>query len=217
MWTIDNCYKLCYKYYNLCISSCHILFILQIFKFCRSKCHAAFKKKKNPRKVKWTKAYRKTVGKDLAVDPSFEFEKRRNIPLKYNRELWQNAIDAIKKVETIKQKRQNLHIMQRLRKGRELEQERDIKEVQRDLSLIRSPAAGLKERKKLEQTEQEEMQESNDEQEQQEMEVNQFCLLYDDYIHNTIRWNNLYKSLQLNLLHFTCIRQIVDERKLYLK
>lgn len=37
--------------------------------------------------------------------------------------------------------------MQRLRKGRELEQERDIKEVQRDLSLIRSPAAGLKQRK----------------------------------------------------------------------
>lgn len=145
----------------------------QIFRFCRSKCHVAFKKKKNPRKVKWTKAYRKTVGKELVVDPSFEFEKRRNVPIKYNRELWSNAVEAIKKVETIKQKRQNLHIMQRLRKGRELEQERDIKEVQRDLSLIRSPAVGLKERKKLEETaEQEEMQDSNDEQEQQEMEVN---------------------------------------------
>lgn len=34
-------------------------------------------------------------------------------------------------------------MMQRLRKGRELERERDIKEVQRDLSLIRSPAAGM--------------------------------------------------------------------------
>lgn len=32
--------------------------------------------------------------------------------------------------------------MQRLRKGRELEDKRDIREVQRDLSLIRSPAAG---------------------------------------------------------------------------
>ena len=107
------------------------------------------------------------------MDPSFEFEKRRNVPIKYNRELWTNAIDAIKKVETIRQKRQNLHIMQRLRKGRELEQERDIKEVQRDLSLIRSPAIGLKERRKLEEpAEQEEMQDSNDEQEQQEMEVN---------------------------------------------
>ncbi|KYQ48422.1 putative ribosome biogenesis protein RLP24 [Trachymyrmex zeteki] len=140
----------------------------KIFKFCRSKCHAAFKKKKNPRKVKWTKAYRKTVGKELAVDPSFEFEKRRNVPVKYNRELWSKTLEAMKKVDTIRQRRQNLHIMQRLRKGRELEQERDIKEVQRDLSLIRSPAAGLKQRKKQEEAaeEQEHMQvdqDSNDE------------------------------------------------------
>lgn len=34
----------------------------------------------------------------------------------------------------------------RLRKGRELETERDVKEVQRDLALIKSPAAGLKQR-----------------------------------------------------------------------
>lgn len=146
---------------------------MQIFKFCRSKCHAAFKKKKNARKVKWTKAYRKTVGKELAVDPSFEFEKRRNEPVKYNRELWTKTITAMKQVENIKQKRQNLHIMQRLRKGRELEQEVDIKEVQRDLSLVRSPAAGLKERKKQEETagESEQMQDSDSELEAQEMEV----------------------------------------------
>ncbi|KAF7399766.1 hypothetical protein HZH68_008358 [Vespula germanica] len=146
----------------------------KIFRFCRSKCHAAFKKKKNPRKVKWTKAYRKTVGKELAIDPSFEFEKRRNIPMKYNRELWTKTVEAIKKVENIKQRRQNLHIMQRLRKGRTLEQERDIKEVQRDLSLIRSPAAGLKERKKLEEKaeEDEEMYESNDETEAPLLEEN---------------------------------------------
>ena len=67
------------------------LFDLQIFKFCRSKCHKNFKKKKNPRKAKWTKAFRKTAGKELAVDPSFEFEKRRNEPVKYNRELWQQT------------------------------------------------------------------------------------------------------------------------------
>lgn len=90
------------------------------------------------------------MGKELAIDPSFEFEKRRHTPLKYNREVWNKAVEAMKKVEQIKQKRQATHIMQRLRKGRELEQERDVKEVQRDLSLIKSPAAGLKERKERE-------------------------------------------------------------------
>ncbi|KAK4880885.1 hypothetical protein RN001_004204 [Aquatica leii] len=139
----------------------------KIFKFCRPKCHVAFKRKKNPRKVRWTKAHRKTVGKELAIDPSFEFEKRRNVPLKYDRQTWNKAVEAMKKVENIKLKRQNLYVMQRLRKGREVENERDVREVQRDLSLIRSPAAGLKERNKA----QEMQQESDIDDAEEEMEV----------------------------------------------
>lgn len=87
-------------------------------------------------------------------------------------------MEAMKKVETIKQRRQNLHIMQRLRKGRELEHERDIKEVQRDLSLIRSPAAGLKERQKQEEAAEEHEQmhvdeeDSSNELEAEAVEVN---------------------------------------------
>lgn len=38
---------------------------VQIFRFCRAKCHKAFLKKRNPRKVKWTKAFRKVAGMSI--------------------------------------------------------------------------------------------------------------------------------------------------------
>ena len=119
---------------------------MQIFKFCRSKCHKAFKRRKNPRKTKWTKAYRKTAGKELTVDPTFDFERRRNTPLKYSREQWTKTVEAIKRVTEIKEKRTGHYVMERLRKGRKVEIEMDVKDVQKNISLIRSPAAGLRER-----------------------------------------------------------------------
>ncbi|CAG0880788.1 unnamed protein product [Darwinula stevensoni] len=116
----------------------------KIFKFCRSKCHKNFKRKRNPRKAKWTKAFRKGSGKELAVDPAFEFEKRRNVPVKYDRELWKQTVEAMKTIEQIKQRRQNLHHRNRLKKGKELEKEQNRKEVERNIALIKSPAAGLR-------------------------------------------------------------------------
>uniref|UniRef100_A0A2K5QXK7 Probable ribosome biogenesis protein RLP24 n=1 Tax=Cebus imitator TaxID=2715852 RepID=A0A2K5QXK7_CEBIM len=88
----------------------------KVFRFCKSKCHKNFKKKPNPRKVRWTKAFRKAAGKELTVDNSFEFVTRRNEPIKYQRELWNKTIDAMKRVEEIKQKRQAEFIMNRLKK-----------------------------------------------------------------------------------------------------
>ncbi|XP_014678062.1 PREDICTED: probable ribosome biogenesis protein RLP24 [Priapulus caudatus] len=113
----------------------------KVFRFCRSKCTRNFKRKRNPRKSKWTKAFRKSAGKELAVDPAFEFEKRRFVPIKYDRDLWQKTIEAMKRVEEIKTKRQNQFVLNRLKKGKELRKEADIKEVQRNISLIKSPAA----------------------------------------------------------------------------
>ncbi|KAJ7311339.1 hypothetical protein JRQ81_006955 [Phrynocephalus forsythii] len=111
------------------------------FRFCRSKCHKNFKKKRNPRKVRWTKAFRKAAGKELTVDNSFEFEKRRNEPVKYQRELWSKTVDAMKRVEEIKRKRQATFIMNRLKKGKELQKAQDIKEVKQNIHLIRAPHA----------------------------------------------------------------------------
>ncbi|XP_041369677.1 probable ribosome biogenesis protein RLP24 [Gigantopelta aegis] len=113
----------------------------KIFRFCRSKCHRAFKKKRNPRKSRWTKAFRKAAGKDLAVDPSFEFEKRRNVPVKYDRQLWNTTMKAIERIEEIRTKRQNQFIKNRLQKGKQLRKEADIKEVEKNIHLIRAPGA----------------------------------------------------------------------------
>ncbi|ERE69307.1 putative ribosome biogeneis protein RLP24-like protein [Cricetulus griseus] len=75
-----------------------------LFRFCKSKCHKNFKKKRDPRKVRWTKAFWKAAGKELTADNSFEFEKRRNEPVRYQRELWSKTIDAMKRIEEIKQR-----------------------------------------------------------------------------------------------------------------
>lgn len=52
--------------------------------------------------------------------------------------------------------------MTRLRKGRQIEIEMDVKDVQKNISLIRSPAAGLKERKAKEAAQQAAMMDEDD-------------------------------------------------------
>ncbi|XP_046584900.1 probable ribosome biogenesis protein RLP24 [Haliotis rubra] len=121
----------------------YFLFFFQIFKFCRSKCHKAFQKKRNPRKAPWTKAFRKAHGKELTIDPSFEFEKRRNVPVKYDRELWQTTCELRKPCRKFRRSghegRDSL-LKNRLKKGKELRKEADIKEAEKNIHLIKSPA-----------------------------------------------------------------------------
>jgi large subunit ribosomal protein L24e len=52
------------------------------------------------------------------------------------------SVEAMMRVEEIKGKRQSQYIFDRQKKARQIEKEKDIKEVKRDLALIRSPAAG---------------------------------------------------------------------------
>ena len=54
------------------------------------------------------------------------------------------VVEAMKRVEEIKQKRQAHYIRERQHKARAIERMKDVKEVQRDLALIKSPAAGMK-------------------------------------------------------------------------
>jgi len=113
----------------------------KIFRFCRSKCHKNYRMRRNPRKVRWTKAFRRSAGKELTVDSTFEFEKRHNRPVKYDRELVQTTVAAMRRIEEIKQRRQADH--QRLRTRAKAQQ--DIKvaraEIVRDIDLVQAPLA----------------------------------------------------------------------------
>ena len=95
----------------------------KMFRFCRSKCHRNFKAKKNPRKIRWTKAYRKTHGKELVTDPVYEFEKIRNTPIKYNREIWTDTVQAMDKLAKIRKDREDRFFMKRMKRANKIKKE----------------------------------------------------------------------------------------------
>ncbi|RHZ75363.1 hypothetical protein Glove_216g61 [Diversispora epigaea] len=110
----------------------------------RSKCHAAFKHKRNPRKVRWTKAFRKAAGKEMIIDSTFEFEKRRNVPVRYDRELMNTTIKAMKRISEIKAKRERIFYKNRMSGNKELEKADNIREIQRHIELVDSPSTKIK-------------------------------------------------------------------------
>jgi large subunit ribosomal protein L24e len=116
----------------------------KVFKFCRSKCHNNFKQKRNPRKVRWTKAYRRSRGKELAHDSTFDFERKRNRPVRYDRTLVQKAIKAIDKVSEIRSARDSRFYAERMKGSKSNERKAAIREIRQNIDLIISPLARKK-------------------------------------------------------------------------
>ena len=101
----------------------------KLFRFCRSKCHKNFKMKRNPRKLRWTKAFRKAAGKEMTVDATFEFEKRRNVPVRYDRELMETTVKAMRRVREIRERRERKYYVDRMRSARATHMEKVMEEV----------------------------------------------------------------------------------------
>merc|ERR1711964_671451 len=72
--------------------------------------------KHNPRKSKWTKVSRKLHGKEMELDSTFDFEKKRNVPTKYDRNVWVKTMQAMKTIDKIRQTRTERFHKQRLGK-----------------------------------------------------------------------------------------------------
>eukprot|EP00600_Ochromonadales_sp_CCMP1393_P008747 CAMPEP_0174970876 /NCGR_PEP_ID=MMETSP0004_2-20121128/9666_1 /TAXON_ID=420556 /ORGANISM="Ochromonas sp., Strain CCMP1393" /LENGTH=117 /DNA_ID=CAMNT_0016220735 /DNA_START=189 /DNA_END=542 /DNA_ORIENTATION=- len=95
--------------------------------------------------MKWTKAFRKNAGKEMTVDTTFEFEKRRNRPVKYNRETMEHTLRAMKKVSEVQSKRQDMFYKMRMR-AHQVKQREVIKaEIKKGIEIL-APAASNKEK-----------------------------------------------------------------------
>ncbi|KAJ9188725.1 hypothetical protein P3X46_000092 [Hevea brasiliensis] len=112
----------------------------KIFRFCRSKCHKNFKMKRNPRKVKWTKAYRRLHGKDMTQDSTFEFERKRNRPERYDRNLAENTLKAIKKIDKVRSNREAKHIEKRMKGKKSKERREAAKELEQSIHMVKPPS-----------------------------------------------------------------------------
>lgn len=108
----------------------------KVFRFCRSKCHRHFKAKRNPRKLKWTKAFRKAHGKELTVDSTFEFERLRHRPVKYNRELMAKTIQAMQRVAEIKAKREKRFWAERMKVKVRLQKAEALRDLAQNIELV---------------------------------------------------------------------------------
>lgn len=53
--------------------------------------------------------------------------------------MWTKTIDAIKRINEIKERREKHFVMERLRKGTQREIHNDVRDVQKNISLIRAP------------------------------------------------------------------------------
>lgn len=73
-----------------------------------------FKMKRNPRKLKWTKAFRKAANKEMVVDSTLLFAARRNVPVRYNRELATKTLAAMDRIAEIRARRERLFYKQRM-------------------------------------------------------------------------------------------------------
>ncbi|ODV92762.1 hypothetical protein CANCADRAFT_30820 [Tortispora caseinolytica NRRL Y-17796] len=93
--------------------------------------------KRNPRKLRWTKAFRKAAGKEMVVDSSLMFAARRNEPVRYNRELVQTTLDAMERIEQIRKKRERAFYKNRMRGNKSKDLAEDKKLVESHPEILR--------------------------------------------------------------------------------
>ncbi|WPG98336.1 Hypothetical protein R9X50_00112500 [Acrodontium crateriforme] len=129
----------CYFCSQPCYPSKGITFVrndAKLFRFCRSKCHKNFKMKRNPRKLAWTKSFRRAHGKEMTVDSTLAFAQRRNVPVRYNRDLVATTLQAMQRVTEIRARRERQFYKNRMKGNKERDLAADRKLVAENQHLL---------------------------------------------------------------------------------
>merc|ERR1712050_446437 len=96
--------------------------------------------KHNPRRMKWTKAYRRAHGKEMMLYSTFNFEKKRLTPTRYNRNLMVKTVQAMQIVDRIKTVRKERFHKTRLAGQLRKRQTSAQKEVAKAAHLLEGPS-----------------------------------------------------------------------------
>lgn len=92
--------------------------------------------KRNPRKLAWTKSFRRAHGKEMTVDSTLAFAQRRNIPVRYNREQVAKTLEAMARISEIRSKRERQFYKNRMKGNREKQLAADRKLVEENQHLL---------------------------------------------------------------------------------
>ncbi|KAL8936254.1 MAG: hypothetical protein Q9216_005034 [Gyalolechia sp. 2 TL-2023] len=91
---------------------------------------------RNPRKLKWTKAFRRAAGKEMVVDNTLQFAARRNVPVRYNRDHVATTLKAMQRVSEIRAKRERVFYKSRMAGNKEREKAANRKLVAENEHLL---------------------------------------------------------------------------------
>jgi len=92
--------------------------------------------KRNPRKLAWTKSFRRAHGKEMTVDSTLQFAQHRNIPVRYNRELVATTLQAMERISEIRARRERQFYKNRMKSNKSKQLEADRKLVEENQHLL---------------------------------------------------------------------------------
>ena len=86
--------------------------------------------------LKWTKSFRRASNKEMTVDRTLTFAARRNIPVRYNRNLVATTLNAMKRVTEIRARRERQFYKNRMSGNKERQRALDRKLVAENEHLL---------------------------------------------------------------------------------